>query len=225
MNWKAHVKACIFDLDGVIVDTAKYHFQAWRNLAKGFGFNFDETFNEKLKGVSRAGSLTLILDAAGIELSKEDFNNALIEKNDEYLGLIEDMDKREILPGVLRYLTILVKNEIPLALGSASKNARTILETLELLDFFDFISDGNSVKKGKPHPETFLACSKHFGLDPSECIVFEDSIKGIQAAKNGGFQSVGIGNKETLSLADDCYLSFAGKHPQQLSTLFTQTTS
>lgn len=224
MNWKEDIKACIFDLDGVIVDTAKYHFQAWKNLASEFGFEFDEAFNEKLKGVSRVDSLNLILSAAGIELSNDAFQKALTEKNEQYLRLIEHMDKREILPGVLRYLTILTKNRIPIALGSASKNAITILETLELREFFDFISDGNTVKKGKPHPETFLACSDFFGFDPSDCIVFEDSIKGIQAANTGGFQTIGIGNSETLNMAKACYKGFVNKHPEQLTALFKQET-
>lgn len=220
MNWKNNIKACIFDLDGVIVDTARYHFIAWRNLAAEYGFRFDEAFNEKLKGVSRVESLKLILAEANVTLSQDDFNKALIKKNEEYLKSIQGMTKEEILPGVLNYLILLAKNNIPIALGSASKNAKTILDRVELTAFFDIISDGNVVTKSKPDPEVFLICSDHFGLDPKNCIVFEDSIKGLQAAKTGGFKSIGIGEANTLNMADIVYSSFIDKIPSDLNALF-----
>ena len=220
MNWKEHIKACIFDLDGVIVDTAKYHFTAWKALANQFGFDFDEEFNETLKGVSRSESLKLILNSANVIISDEEFNQALIEKNDNYLELIKNMDKNEILPGVLPYLISLAKNQIPIALGSASKNAKIILERVELIGFFDIISDGNMVSKSKPDPEVFNICSNYFNLDPSSCVIFEDSIKGIEAANTGRFKSVGIGDKKVLNEAGIVYSDLVKKHPSDLLSLF-----
>jgi len=214
---KQELSACIFDLDGVIVDTAKYHFEAWRNLGVRLGFPFDEEFNENLKGVSRIESLKLILSHANITLSKKDFERALIDKNDEYLQLISSMDKDEILPGVLPYLINLCKKGIPIALGSASKNARKILNQIELIDFFDFISDGTMVKRSKPDPEVFLLVTEHFGLDPKKCVVFEDSIKGVIAANTAEFVSIGIGDSSVLHMADDVYDSLQGKSPEILS--------
>ena len=220
MDWKEYVKACIFDLDGVIVDTAKYHFKAWQELGKKFGFDFDEEFNEKLKGVSRADSLSLILEAAGQTLDEQAFQVALNEKNNHYLHLIDGMNKSEILPGVLPFLTILAKNNIQIGLGSASKNARIILQKVELTDFFDIISDGTTIEKGKPDPEVFLACSAYFGLDPINCVVFEDSLSGIKAATNGGFTSVGIGNIHTLIGAQVVYKNFREFSPEDLFELY-----
>ena len=221
MNWKEHVDVCIFDLDGVIVDTAKYHFTAWRDLAKGIGFEFDEVFNEKLKGVSRAESLKLILAEAKVELSASDFEKALIDKNEHYLELIQSMNKLEILPGVLTYLVKLAKSGVGIALGSASKNAKNILNRVELIDFFDIISDGNMVSKSKPDPEVFLICSSHYGVDPSRCVVFEDSIKGIQAANTGRFKSVGIGEPKVLHEAQVVYTSFEEHDPAELLALYS----
>ena len=211
------VKACIFDLDGVIVDTAKYHYTAWKNLANRLGFDFDEVFNEQLKGVNRVESLKLILEKGNVVLNESDFKKALQEKNEAYLTLIQDMSKEEILPGVLNYLILLTKNNIKIGLGSASKNAKMILDALEISAFFDIISDGNMVSKSKPDPEVFLICSSHFGLEPKNCVVFEDSINGLIAAKRGGFQSIGIGDKVTLSMADEVYENFIDKTPTLLN--------
>ena len=213
---KQHLSACIFDLDGVIVDTAKYHYQAWRNLGQSLGFDFNEQFNEKLKGVSRVDSLKLILSHAGITLSDADFAEALVSKNEEYLGLISAMDKDEILPGVLPYLIKLCKHNIPIALGSASKNARKILQQIELIEFFDFISDGTMVQRSKPDPEVFLLVTEHFGLEPKKCVVFEDSIKGVIAANSADFISIGIGDSSILEMADEVYENLLGKEPEML---------
>ncbi len=217
---KKHISACIFDLDGVIVDTAKYHFQAWRNLGIKLGFDFDEEFNEKLKGVSRVDSLKLILKHANISLSKTDFNNALTEKNANYLESVSSMDKSEILPGVLPYLINLCKSDITIALGSASKNARMILEQVELINFFDFISDGTMVNRSKPDPEVFLLVTEHFGFNPKKCVVFEDSIKGLEAANAADFISIGIGDSIVLDIADEVYTSMEGKTPDMLINYF-----
>ncbi len=220
MNWKDQIAACIFDLDGVIVDTARYHFKAWREIAHRLDFDFNETFNEQLKGVSRVESLKLILQSAEKTISDQEFQSLLIEKNNIYLSLIEGMDKTEILPGVLPYLIRLSKNNIQIGLGSASKNAKTILKRIEIIDFFDIISDGNTVSRSKPDPEVFYNCSDHFGLDPKKCVVFEDSINGIKAANNGGFKSVGIGDSAVLHEANIVYSSFQDKHPEHLIELF-----
>ena len=148
-------KAVIFDLDGVIVDTAKFHFLAWRKLANDLGFDFTEEQNEQLKGVSRVHSLQKILKWGGKELSEEEFQRQMDLKNENYLSYVNEMDASEILPGVPKILDYLIENNIPFALGSASKNARTILEKLNLIEKFDAIVDGTDVSKAKPNPEVF----------------------------------------------------------------------
>lgn len=199
----------IFDLDGVIVDTAKFHFQAWKRLANELGFDFDEIQNEKLKGVSRRDSLELILGWGGVELSEEEKQKWMTQKNDWYLEFVDAMDQNEIMEGVTPLLAELKFQKIPVALGSASKNSERILKQLDLIDFFDFIIDGNKVKKGKPHPETFLLGAKALGLKPENIVVFEDSEKGVKAAKTGGFKAIGIGSSTNLYEADYVLPGFA----------------
>jgi len=195
-------KAFIFDLDGVIVDTAKYHFLAWKELAQSLGFDFTEEQNELLKGVSRVRSLEILLDIGKVELSKEEKEKYLHEKNEQYLSYISKMDTREILPGIPELLAFLKKEKIPFALGSASKNARLILENLGLLEDFDAIVDGNDVSTAKPDPEVFLIAAEKLGKDPKECVVIEDALAGIQAANSAGMTSVAIGDPKVLSGAD-----------------------
>ncbi len=197
--------AFIFDLDGVIVDTAKYHFIAWQRLAKKLDINFTEKENEQLKGVSRVKSLEKILSWGNKTISEELFQQLMDEKNQDYLNLISKMDEKEILPGVKQFLTALQDNNHPIALGSASKNAKTILKAVNLLEVFDAIVDGNHVEKGKPDPEVFLKACAQLNTEPTNAIVFEDSIAGIQAANAGGMLSVGIGQKEVLHEADHCF--------------------
>lgn len=192
----------IFDLDGVIVDTAKFHFHAWKSLANDLGFDFDEAQNEKLKGVSRRDSLELILDWGGVELTEEEKVTWMAKKNDRYLEFVDKMDQNEIMDGILPLLAELKFQKIPVALGSASKNSVRILTQLNLLDFFDSIIDGNIVTKGKPDPETFLLGAKALNLKPENIVVFEDSEKGVKAAKAGGFKAIGIGRSENLYEAD-----------------------
>ncbi len=193
---------CIFDLDGVIVDTAKYHFQAWKRLANELGFDFDETQNEQLKGVSRYDSLNLILDWGGVSMEEAKKQEWMITKNDWYLELVNKMNADEILPGVQSLLSELKEAEVPIGLGSASKNSTRILNQIGLTSYFDTIVDGNRVKKGKPDPETFLTGAKELGLKPVQCIVFEDAPKGVKAAKAGGFKAIGVGSAEHLYEAD-----------------------
>lgn len=195
-------KAIIFDLDGVIVDTAKYHYLAWRNLANDLGFDFTEEQNEQLKGVSRVKSLEILLKIGNIELSENKKQELLTEKNEEYLEYVNTMTADEILPGIQLALNFLDDNNIEYALGSASKNAPLILKKVGLFDRFTAIVDGNNVSKAKPNPEVFLIAAKRLNKNPSNCIVIEDALAGIQAANTAKMTSVAIGNKKILHKAD-----------------------
>ncbi len=202
------IKACLFDLDGVIVDTAVYHFQAWRRLANELGFDFTEHQNEQLKGISRMESLELILGWGGVQLSDAEKLEWATKKNEWYLALVMQMTPNEILPGVTTFLTTLRDNGIKIALGSASKNSKLILERIEMLSFFDAIIDGNNITKGKPDPQVFLMGAEAVGCTPAECVVFEDAVAGIQAAKAGGMKAIGVGSADILTQADVVIASF-----------------
>lgn len=201
-------KAFIFDLDGVIVDTAKYHFLAWRKLANSMGFDFTHEQNEQLKGVSRVKSLEKILAWGNKSVSEDEFNKLMVQKNEDYLTYIEKMDAQEILPDVGKTLDFLKEKEQHIALGSASKNARMILEKVNLLEKFDVLVDGNDVANAKPNPEVFLNAAKQLQASPKDCIVFEDAVAGIQAANNAGMVSIGIGDKNTLHEANYVFKNF-----------------
>ncbi|APU66919.1 MAG: beta-phosphoglucomutase [Bacteroidota bacterium] len=201
-------KAVIFDLDGVIVDTAKFHFQAWKKLANDLGFDFTHEQNEQLKGVSRVESLKKILKWGDMELSEEEFNRQMALKNDNYLSYVEEMDENEILPGVPKVLKYLKENNIPFALGSASKNARTILKKINLYEDFDAIVDGTDVSKAKPDPEVFLIAAEKLKAEPQDCVVFEDSVAGVEAANIGKMTSIGIGDEKVLQEADHIFNDF-----------------
>ncbi len=192
----------IFDLDGVIVDTAKYHYLAWKNLANELGFEFTHEQNELFKGVSRKRCLEILLDIGGVKATQEQFDDWMIEKNKDYLKYIEKMDETEILPDVPKVLEYLKEGKMPIALGSASKNAKPILEKVSLLSYFKIIVDGNSVTKAKPDPEVFLIAADQLGVNPENCIVFEDAQAGIQAANAANMISIGIGDADILSEAD-----------------------
>ena len=191
-------KAFIFDLDGVIVDTAKYHFLAWQKLAHQLGIEFTHEHNEELKGVSRVRSLDLILELGNVLASQEDKNKWLVQKNEDYLSYLVDMDESEILPGVLKVLDYLKSKNQFIALGSASKNARPILEKTNIIHFFDAIVDGNDVSNAKPDPEVFLRAAHLAGVTNENAIVFEDSVAGIQAANIANLPSIGIGDATVL---------------------------
>ena len=195
-------KGAIFDLDGVLVSTSRYHYLAWKELARKLGFDFTPEDNERLKGVSRVRSLQILLEIGGITLDDEAFRQALVEKNARYVKYISEIDKSEVLPGAERYLIRLKENNIRIALGSASKNAPAILKRLELSDYFDGVADGNNVGRAKPDPEVFLLASELIGIAPKDCAVFEDSEAGIAAANSAGMFSVGIGSAEILNKAD-----------------------
>ena len=201
-------KAFIFDLDGVIVDTAKYHYLAWQKIANELNIEFTHEHNELLKGVSRVRSLDIILELGKVEASQEDKDRWLVQKNKDYLSYLVDMDASEILPGVFPILKFLKENNQPIALGSASKNARPILEKTGLLSYFDAIVDGNDVTNAKPDPEVFLMAAKLLNTTPENSIVFEDSVAGIQAANIGNMTSIGIGEAATLHEAKYIFKDF-----------------
>lgn len=204
------IKACIFDLDGVIVDTAKYHFQAWRRLANELGFDFSEADNEQLKGVSRMESLDIILGWGGITPSKEQKLELADRKNEWYKDLISHMQPGEILPGVPEFLDDLQRHGIRIALGSASKNAGAVIQSIGLRDCFEVIVDGRQTTRSKPDPQVFQLAAAKLGLQPAACIVFEDADSGIEAALAGGFYAVGVGSPEVLGKAHMVIPGFAG---------------
>ena len=201
-------KGFIFDLDGVIVDTAKYHFLAWKKIANELGIDFTLEHNELLKGVSRVRSLDIILELGKVEASQEDKDKWLIQKNEDYLSYLVDMDESEILPGVMPVLQFLKENNQPIALGSASKNARPILEKTGTLAFFDAIVDGNDVVNAKPDPEVFLHAARLLNITNEDSIVFEDSVAGVQAANIAKMMSIGIGEEDTLHEAQYIFKDF-----------------
>jgi beta-phosphoglucomutase len=192
------IDACIFDLDGVIVDTAKYHYLAWKELADELGFSFTEENNERLKGVSRIRSLEILLEIGGITLDEQRKLEIADQKNRQYVAYIEKMTPDEILPGVIDFLKSVRSNGIKTAIGSASKNTPLILSRLQLNSYFDAVIDGNKVSEAKPNPEVFLKGAYELGVDPSGCIVFEDAAAGVEAALRGGMRCVGIGLPENL---------------------------
>jgi beta-phosphoglucomutase len=212
-------KAFIFDLDGVIVDTAKYHFMAWQKLADEIGVVFTPEHNEELKGVSRIRSLDIILGLGNIEASQEDKNRWLIQKNDDYLSYIANMNESEILPAVRETLEFIKEKNQPIALGSASKNARPILEKVNLIHFFDAIVDGNDVTNAKPDPEVFLQAAQLVGVNNENSIVFEDSLAGIQAANIANMISIGIGDQKVLRGAHFCFTNFLHMDTSFIETL------
>ena len=203
-----NTKAFIFDLDGVIVDTAKYHYLAWQKIAAELNIEFTHEHNELLKGVSRVRSLDIILELGKVTASQEDKDRWLVQKNEDYLSYLVDMDASEILPGVFEILKFLKENNQPIALGSASKNARPILEKTGLLSYFDAVVDGNDVTNAKPDPEVFLMAAKLLNITPENSIVFEDSVAGVQAANIGRMTSIGIGEASTLHEAKYIFKDF-----------------
>ncbi|CAH0995078.1 Beta-phosphoglucomutase [Emticicia aquatica] len=210
------IKAFLFDLDGVIVETAIFHYQAWRQMANDLGFDISEEFNEGLKGISRMDSLNLILQHGNIELSEEQKLALAAKKNDNYLTLVSKMTPDDILPGVKEFFEQIKQTEIKIGLGSVSKNAKMILERVDLLDDFDAIIDGTKISKGKPDPEVFLNGATELGFSPSECIVFEDAVAGVEAGKNAGMKVIGIGQKDILNKADIVLPGFEGIEITQL---------
>jgi beta-phosphoglucomutase len=206
------IKACLFDLDGVIVDTAKYHYQAWRELANKLGFDLTLEQNEQLKGISRMESLDIILAIGGVELTEEEKLERATVKNARYLELCMQMTPEDTLPGVRAFLDELKRLSVKIGLGSASKNAKVILERIDMLSYFETIVDGNRVTKGKPDPQVFLLGAEDLDTPPANCAVFEDAVAGIQSAIAAGMLAVGIGEKSVLTEADIVVPGFVGFH-------------
>jgi len=198
----------IFDLDGVIVDTAKYHFLAWKKLANSIGIDFSHEQNEQLKGVSRVRSLEKILAWGNKTISAAHFTRLMTSKNDDYLLHVHEMSESEILPDVIKILNFLGDESQPVALGSASKNARLILNKVNLIDKFEAIVDGTNVNKAKPDPEVFLIAAEQLEMPPEDCIVFEDAVAGVQAANSANMISIGIGDAKILHEADYIFRDF-----------------
>lgn len=194
--------ACIFDLDGVIVDTATYHYKAWKRLANSLGFDFTHEQNEQLKGISRMDSLDLVLGWGNTQKSDSEKLQLAQQKNAWYLEFIGQMKADEILPGVRQFIEELKAAGIRIALGSASKNSAEILERTGISDFFDVIVDGNSVTRSKPDPEVFSRGAELLGLAPESCVVIEDAAAGIEAAHRAGMKVIGIGDAQVLKNAD-----------------------
>ncbi|MEY4479454.1 MAG: beta-phosphoglucomutase [Bacillota bacterium] len=216
----AQLKACLFDLDGVIVDTAKYHYLAWKRLADELGFVFTEHDNERLKGVSRVRSLEILLEIGGISRSEEEKAMMATRKNEWYVDYIKSMDESEILPGVTEFLASLKANGIKIALGSASKNAGMILTNIGMMDTFDAIIDGNKTSEAKPDPEVFLLGAEALGVAAEECVVFEDAEAGVEAAIRAHMHVIGIGSPEQLAAADFTIKQFTELTLKQVQDLF-----
>ncbi|MDO9580336.1 MAG: beta-phosphoglucomutase [Bacteroidales bacterium] len=210
--------ACIFDLDGVIVDTAKYHFLAWKRLADQLGIHFTENDNEQLKGVSRIDSLEIILDIGNRKLNQQQKNEYATLKNNWYVEYISKMTPDEILPGCLEFINELRNAGIPVAIGSASKNTPMILNKVGIKNLFDAVVDGNVVSKAKPDPEVFIKAANMVGVEPVNCFVFEDAFAGVQAAINAGMMCVGIGSAQVLTKA---HLVVSGLNEMSLGKLKT----
>lgn len=193
------VAAVIFDLDGVLVDTAVFHYQAWKRLAKQFDFDFTEVENEQLKGVSRVDSLNLILKWANKEVPTQEKEQLAALKNTWYLELVENMRNGDVLPGTIDVLTYLKAKNKKIALGSASKNAIRILEKTGILHYFDAIIDGNAVKNSKPDPEVFLKAAAEVGVAPAASVVLEDAQAGIEAARAANMQIIAVDKSHVLT--------------------------
>ena len=204
------IKGLIFDLDGVLVFTDKFHYQAWKTMAGGLGVYFDETINHRLRGVSRMDSLEIILERyEGPDLSLREKEKLAEKKNEIYRTLLESMTPDDVTKEVRDTLTKLREKGYKLAIGSSSKNAKFILEKVELKDAFDAISDGNNITKSKPDPEVFLKAAEYLGLPPKACMVVEDAEAGIEAAKKGGMYAAGIGEAAKSINADESLKTFS----------------
>ncbi|MFO7842737.1 MAG: beta-phosphoglucomutase [Bacteroidales bacterium] len=197
------IKAIIFDLDGVIVDTAVFHYQAWKKLANTMGFDLTEAQNERLKGISRLESLDILLEIGKTDaIPDEEKQQLATSKNEWYRENILKMTPRDILPGVKDFLEELKKAHYKIAIGSSSKNAGTILERIGMKDFFDAVVDGTKITRSKPDPEVFLKGAQELNIPPEQCLVFEDAESGIEAAKNAGMKTIGVGKPGNLPKAD-----------------------
>jgi beta-phosphoglucomutase len=219
------IRACLFDLDGVIVDTARYHYLAWKRLAAELGFDFSEHDNERLKGVSRMASLEILLEVGGMSrhFSPVEKEAMAAQKNAEYVEYISRMTRDEILPGAKAFLERLRSEGIRTALGSASRNAPLILERTGITGLFDAVVDGTVVTEAKPAPDVFLKGAEWLGVPPAACVVFEDAEAGVEAAHRGGMRCIGIGSPAVLYAADAVIPGFEGFTPEKMRKLIQTT--
>lgn len=213
------LQACIFDLDGVLVSTEVYHFKAWQRLAYSIGIDIDEEFNEQLKGVSRAVCIDLILQHGKQNRSNEEKQALASKKNEWYLEYISHIGPHDAFKGVENLLKELKAAGIKTAVGSASRNAQLLLKKLNLVHYFDAIIDGTHIAKAKPNPEVFLLGASHIGAYPQKCVVFEDAISGVQAAKAANMYCIGVGSAELLPQADAWIDSFANVSLQTIYSM------
>ncbi len=213
------IKACIFDLDGVIVDTAHYHFIAWRKLAKELGIDLTEKDNERLKGVSRMRSLEIILEMGGIEMSEIEKNKLAGKKNDWFVEYVNAMKPEEIFSGVKELIMEMKRLGIKVALASSSKNADTVIRLLNIQSLFEAIVDGTMIAHTKPDPEIFLLTANRLGVAPECCLVFEDAEAGVEAALRAGMKCIGVGSAEHLGKADKVVKNAADFDITNLKTL------
>ncbi len=211
-----NISAFIFDLDGVIVDTARFHFQAWQRLARELGFELDAHRNEHLKGVGRMESLELILEWGNLEVEEARKQELAAQKNGWYQELISHMPKEEILPGVLPFLEQARAAGISLAIGSGSKNAGRIVDQLDIRGYFDALVDGNDLSRSKPDPQVFQLAAERLSVAPGKSLVFEDAFSGIEAAHAGGFRAIGVGDASILHTADFVISGFVGHTPESI---------
>jgi len=195
-------EAVIFDLDGVIADTAKFHYEAWKKIAEELGIYFDEKINESLKGVSRMESLEILLKQSEKEYSQEQKNYFASKKNDYFKSMIQKITPGDILPGSIELIKTLKRYNVKLAVASASRNANTVLENLGIKSEFDYIVDAAKIVNVKPDPEIFLAAAENLGVEPKKCVGIEDSVAGIEAIKRAGMFAIGIGDPTILKKAD-----------------------
>jgi beta-phosphoglucomutase len=213
-----HISACIFDLDGVIVDTAKYHYLAWKRLTDQLGIHFTVEDNERLKGVSRMASLEIILEIGNRNIDESLKLEYATLKNKWYTDYISKMTPADTLPGCRKFIKELRNADIRTAIGSASKNTPMILERVGILDLFDAVADGNIVSKAKPDPEVFIKAAELVQVKPPECIVFEDAVAGVQAALNAGMMCIGIGSPRILT---EAHFVIPGLNKMNISKLMT----
>lgn len=191
------MKAVIFDLDGVICFTDHYHYLAWKEMADEIGVYFDETINNRLRGVSRMDSLNIILEKSDKEYTREQKEALAAKKNAIYVKLLEQMSPADLSDEVKTTLDALRAKDLKLAIGSSSKNTKMILKQIGLGDYFDAISDGTNIVNSKPDPEVFLKAAEFVSENPEDCLVVEDALAGIEAAVRGGFKSAGLGEAAT----------------------------
>lgn len=213
------IKGCIFNLDGVIVDTARYHYTAWRRLANQLGFDFSPEQHEELRGLSRMASLEKILEWGDMYMTEAEKLHWADVKNNWYVELISNLRPGDVLPGALLFLRQAREAGLKVALSSASRSARQVLKSTQLEPYFDAIVDGYSIRKVKPDPESFLLAAQALSLSPHECLVFEDAALGVWAGLAGGFTVIGIGSPEYLPNA---HLVIPGFENLTLNNLLTQ---